>query len=145
MRRVISLHIVILMNLSPTELTADKQVVSSYDMYSAGNIAIKLDVLGLKTLDILDGAAKLVGKDFNKIDIDDPSIYQYLSNPVAPFMGLFQVEEGLGEKTLRQIKPKNIDNVSASISLGRHGAMAFIPEYLDYVHNGILNHIHHRN
>ena len=116
----------------PTELTADKQLVRSFDMYSAGTIAVKLDLLGLKTLDILDGASKLCGIDFVKINIDDPSIYQYLCNPAAPFMGIFQAEEGLGEKTLRRIKPNNIDNIIDSIAIGRPGAFRYTDDYCDF-------------
>lgn len=113
----------------PTELTADKQLVSSFDMYSAGTIAVKLDLLGLKTLDILDQAGKLCGKKFNEINIDDPSIYKYLSNPAAPFMGIFQAEEGLGEKTMRQIQPNKIENIIDSIAIGRPGAMRYTNDY----------------
>lgn len=116
----------------PTELTADKQLVSSFDMYSAGTIAVKLDLLGLKTLDILDGAGKLVGKKFNNTDIDDPSIYKYLCNPAAPYMGIFQAEEGLGEKTLRRIEPNNINHIIDSIAIGRPGAMRYTNDYCDF-------------
>jgi len=116
----------------PTQLTADKEIVSSFDMYSAGNIAVKIDLLGLKTLDILDTAGKLCDKPFDKINIDDPSIYKYLSNPEAPFMGIFQAEEGLGEKTLRKISPEKIDHIIDSIAIGRPGAMRYTQDYCDF-------------
>lgn len=117
----------------PTELISDKKgnkhVASSFDMYSAGSIVIKIDLLGLKTLDILDNTAKLVGKKYDEIDIDDPSIYAYLSNEDAPYMGIFQAEDGLGRKTMKKIKVDSIDRIIDSITLGRPGAMDSIDDY----------------
>ena len=81
--------------------------------------------------------------DPNFIDINDESIYKYLSNPEAPYTGIFQAETGsLGERTLREVQPKNIDHISASVSLGRPGTLAFIGEYVNYLKTGELSKIH---
>jgi DNA polymerase-3 subunit alpha len=132
--------------LIPTETVKDKNgnthLASSFDMYSAGTIAVKIDLLGLKTLDILNNAAKLVGKKFDEINIDDPNIYQYLSNPESPYLGIFQSEDGLGKKTMKQIQPKTIDHISASLSLGRPGPMSEIPKYINFVKNNEVEEIH---
>lgn len=123
--------------------TGEKHIVSSLDMYSSGKIACKLDTLGLKCLDIINNTAKLVNIDPNFIDINDESIYKYLSNPEAPYTGIFQAETGsLGERTLREVQPKNIDHISASVSLGRPGTLAFIGEYVNYLKTGELSKIH---
>jgi len=99
--------------------------------------------LGLKCLDIINNTAKLVNIDPNFIDINDESIYKYLSNPEAPYTGIFQAETGsLGERTLREVQPKNIDHISASVSLGRPGTLAFIGEYVNYLKTGKLSKIH---
>lgn len=130
-------------NIVPVELTPDKETVCSYDMYSAQEILIKLDCLGLRNLDIIQNTCDQVGiKNYFDIDINDKSIYDYLSNPEAPYMGIFQAEEGLGEKTLRKIAPKNIHQIVASVSLGRPGGMDSIDKYVNYIHNNVLEKIH---
>ncbi len=134
---------IIPVEISTNKKTGEKSITSSLDMYSACEIACKLDTLGLKVLDIIDNTAQLVGIDFNFIDINDESIYKYLRNNEAPFTGLFQTETGtLGERTLRQIQARNIDHLSASVALGRPGTLSFISDYVNYVKTGELSKIH---
>lgn len=124
----------------------DGEYVSAYDMGGALELAIKLDILGLRTLDVLYEAEKDIVKHtpefrIKKINTDDEFIYQNLQNVECPY-GLFQVSKGLGYKTLKDVSPKNINQLSDILAIGRPGSMAFIPKYLRYIKNGELESLH---
>lgn len=119
----------------PTQLTSGKSDVTSVDMGVAQLFGIKIDNLGLKNLSTINETLNLVGKKMADIDVNDPSIYQFIELK-DQFYGVFQAEEGLGKQVLKSIKPTNIEDISVSIALGRPGCMAFIKNYTDFKHNG---------
>jgi DNA polymerase-3 subunit alpha len=120
----------------PLELSSDKKIVASFDMDYAQNFGIKLDILGIKTLEVVAETLKLVNKTIDDIDIRDKSIYDYLRSTDC-YYGLFQVEEGLGKETLKKISPNNPQEISLSIALGRPGSMKFIDDYCKFKNEGI--------
>lgn len=115
----------------PTQLTTSKNDVTSVDMGVAQLSGIKIDNLGLKNLSTINETLKMVGKKMTDINVNDPSIYQFI-NLKDQFYGVFQAEEGLGKQVLKSIKPTNIEDISVSIALGRPGSMEFVKDYVSY-------------
>lgn len=115
----------------PTQLTSGKENVTSVDMSVSQYFGIKVDNLGLKNLSSIKETLDMVGKKMDDIDVNDPSIYQFL-NLKDQYYGIFQAEEGLGKQVLKSIKPQNIEDISVSIALGRPGSMEFVKDYISY-------------
>jgi DNA polymerase-3 subunit alpha len=120
----------------PVELTSDKKIVTSYDMDYAQLIGIKVDNLGLKNLSSIKKCLEMIGKSMEDIDVNDKSIYEYLNNHNDYYYGIFQIEDGLGKKVTQLIKPKNNDDVSICIAIGRPGSMKFLDSYVKYRETG---------
>jgi DNA polymerase-3 subunit alpha len=121
----------------PTELTSDKEMVSSYDMNWAAMFAIKLDVLGLRSVSVVDDCCKSLGIKPEDINTEDVLIYQNLQDLKHPH-GLFQIETETGFKVIRKVKPKNLQELAAVISLGRPGAIQFVDKYATFTNTGII-------
>jgi DNA-directed DNA polymerase III PolC len=113
----------------------DSEISTCYDMKDIENILVKLDILGLKTLNVVKDAAEIAGIDWTKIDINDKIIYEYLNNSDC-YYGLFQIEKGLGKDTCKKIKPKNINDLCAVLSIGRPSSMQFIDQYVKFSETG---------
>lgn len=125
----------------PTELSSDKDSVSSYDMNWISMFNIKLDVLGLRGVSVVDDVCKSVGIEANDINLDDPAIYQNLQNLKARH-GLFQIEADLAYKVVQKVKPKNLEELSGVLALARPGAMAFVDQYSLYTNHQTYQPIH---
>lgn len=125
----------------PTELSSDKNIVSSFDMNWISVFNVKLDILGLRGVSVVDRACKLIGITPNQIDINDPEIYQNLQD-LRAFHGLFQIEADLASKVCQEVKPKNLEELSAVLALARPGAMKFTEQYSKFSNHGDYNPIH---
>jgi DNA polymerase III alpha subunit len=121
--------------MMPMELSDSNEIVSGYDMDSALTMFVKGDLLGLRTLDVIEEAAKVAGINSDKIDIHDKSIYDFFQNKTQ-FYGLFQIEDGLTKQVTIKVKPKNIDQLAACLSISRPGALKQIPDYVKFVETG---------
>ena len=132
-----------LMNDScPTELTSDKSTfVSSFDMNWVSEFNVKLDVLGLRSVSVVDQASKLIGIEVTDIDLNDPFIYQQLQDLRTPH-GLFQIEAETNYKVCKKVKPRNLEELSGVLALARPGALSFVDQYARYVETGETESIH---
>ena len=128
-------------DIIPLELSSDKSIVTSYDMYEIANLLVKIDILGLKNADINHDVGKMTGVKTSKIDVNHPSIYEFLQQS-ENYYGLFQIESGLTKKVVLQVKPKNIDQLSACVAISRPGAYQYIDKYVKYLHGGELESIY---
>lgn len=95
---------------------------------------VKFDFLGLKTLTVLTRAQGYLKKrsidvDFDTLPLDDEATYQLMS--AGGTIGVFQLESTGMRDTLRKLAPKNIEEVTALISLYRPGPMENIDVYVD--------------
>ena len=114
---------------TPTELTADKETVSSFTMDWATKINIKLDLLGLKSVSVIHEVSKLVGVDYKNVDLESyENIYTHLQELKNP-KGLFQIEADTNYKVCKKVQPKNLDQLSAVVALARPGALDYVDEY----------------
>ena len=131
----------------PCELDSSKEPVSSFDMNWVSMFNVKLDVLGLRTVSVVHECCKIlretrgVNLKPEDIDLDDEFIYQNLYD-LKQRHGLFQIEADANYEVCRKVKPKNLEELSAVLALGRPGAMQFIDQFADYTNNGVYEAIH---
>jgi len=102
--------------------------VTQYEMHGVESLGLlKMDILGLRNLDVITDAEKLLRRtqpDFciNDIPLDDPATYQLLAD--ANTIGVFQLESSPMRALLRSLVPKRFEDVAAVIALYRPGPMA---------------------
>ena len=125
----------------PVELTSDKSIVSSFDMNWVSLFNVKLDILGLRSVSVVNDVCNQINAKVEDIDLDDPSIYRELQELEAPH-GLFQIEADTNYRVCQKIKPKNLEELSAVLALGRPGALAFVDQYASYANHDIYDPIH---
>lgn len=125
----------------PTELSSDKDSVASVDMNWVSVNNVKLDVLGLRSVSVVDDVCKSVGIKLSDIDLNDALIYNSLQDLKSPH-GLFQIEADLAYQVVRKVKPKNLEELSAVLALARPGAMAYIEQYANYTNNDYYEAVH---
>jgi len=93
---------------------------------------VKFDFLGLKTLTVLDVAAKLlrqrgVDLDIGRIPLDDKKTYEMLGR--GDVVGVFQVESQGMRRALVDMRADRFEDLIALVALYRPGPMANIPTY----------------
>ncbi len=94
---------------------------------------LKLDFLGLATLTQMRKAAELIAGrhgvrlDLDDIPTDDPCIFDLLTR--GEVVGVFQVESAGMQKTLAQMRPTSLEDITAVVALYRPGPMQFIDSY----------------
>ena len=108
---------------------------TQYDMYSSENAGlVKFDLLGLKTLTVIDKTlkrlkAKNINLDISKIDQNDKKVFSLLST--GETTGLFQLESAGMREAIKQMRPNKFDDIIALVALYRPGPMSNIPIYND--------------
>lgn len=107
----------------------DQRYIAAYDMKAIDDYGLlKIDVLGLNTLNIVDSAEKLIRErhdpNFNieNIDLNDEDVYKNIFDE-GRTKGVFQVESQLGRKYAKLLKPRNMEDLSALVTVVRPGAM----------------------
>ncbi|NBW09891.1 MAG: DNA polymerase III subunit alpha [Caulobacteraceae bacterium] len=125
----------------PTEFSSDKEPVSSFDMNWVSLFNIKLDILGLRSVSVVDDVCKNIGIKVEDIDLNDVSIYQNLQDLKSPH-GLFQIEADTNFKVCQKVKPKNLEELSGVLALARPGALQFVDKYAKYTNTGDYEGIH---
>jgi DNA polymerase-3 subunit alpha len=94
---------------------------------------VKFDFLGLKTLTVIDRSMKFLqagGKSLGPgwQSLDDAATFELMAS--GETLGVFQLEGAGMRDTLRRVRPSNIEDVIAIISLYRPGPMENIPVYV---------------
>lgn len=126
----------------PVELGSNNEIVSSYDMYDATEIAVKVDLLGLQDVNLINRVCNAVGLNAIDIDINDKFIYEQL-NDLKNAYGLFQIGADCNFRVTQKIRPRNINELSAVVALARPGALAYVDKFADYVNKGEEQSVHH--
>jgi DNA polymerase-3 subunit alpha len=99
---------------------------------------LKMDFLGLKTLNILKSALEIIKEnygiiiDLDTIPLDDEKTYQLYQR--GDTNGTFQFESPGMQKHLRDLKPDKFDDLIAMNALYRPGPIAYIPKFIDRKH-----------
>tara|TARA_R100000231_G_scaffold122294_4_gene92452 strand:+ start:275 stop:2845 length:2571 start_codon:yes stop_codon:yes gene_type:complete len=115
-------------NIVPLQKTKDGDLVTGYDMNDVADLMVKFDILGLRTLTIAHKTCEKVGIDIEDIDANDEIIYDILQDFKHP-MGLFQISAETNFKVCREIKPKDINELSDVVALARPAALEFVLTY----------------
>lgn len=95
---------------------------------------LKMDFLGLRNLTVIKDAVENIRKrtgeyvDVENLDFNDKAVYDMISQGKCD--GVFQLESAGMQGFMKQLKPRNIEDVIAGISLYRPGPMDFIPQYI---------------
>src|SRR5690606_17992562 len=103
------------------------------DMHDIEDLGIvKIDVLGLRTVDVIYNTLELIGKDYEyinpkKLDFLDEKVLNIFKN--GDTVGIFQFESYGMQATLRDMQPTGIEDLSVANALYRPGAMAYIKNY----------------
>lgn len=119
----------------PVELSKTKDVVTSVDMEIAATQSIKLDILGVRTIDLIANTCRMVGMEVKDINPEDLAIYQYLSLS-DNYQGLFQIEAGITKDVAHKAGPRNLSELAACISISRPGALKYIDKFVRYIKTG---------
>jgi DNA polymerase-3 subunit alpha len=113
-------------------------VASQYRMEVIENRGlVKMDFLGLKTLDVIKNTISLLRKrggeyvnfDISRIPEDDEATYKMLGEGNSS--GIFQFESEGMKNILIQTKPTSIAELTALNALYRPGPMDYIPQFIE--------------
>ena len=103
-------------------------IVTQYDMDAVEELGLlKMDFLGLRTLDVITDTAAHVARlrglelDVDALALDDRRTYEMLQR--GDTTGVFQLESPPVRALLRSLLPSNINDVSALVALYRPGPM----------------------
>ncbi len=123
-----------LIELVPLYRSSDGDVCTQFDMYSLDAVGLlKMDVLGLRTLTVVEEAERLVretvaGFDTSRLPLDNAKAYELLQR--GDTVGVFQLESSGMRDLCRRMRPETIEHIIALIALYRPGPMDLIPTYL---------------
>lgn len=115
---------------SPYPLTRakDGDLIFGWDMNTVDSLSLlKLDILGLTTLDDIELTIDLVKKrrginiDRDNLPLNDANTWAMISQGFT--IGIFQIEKQLGRTWSKNIEPSSIDELSDIVSLIRPGPM----------------------
>ncbi len=117
----------------------DDSPVTQYTMTTLEELGLlKMDFLGLRTLTVISDAEKMIrskdkGFDINKISTEDKPTFEMMSKGLTE--GVFQFESAGMKSVLVGLKPINIEDLIAVISLYRPGPMDSIDTYINNRHH----------
>ena len=124
----ISKYVPIETRKDPDDSVSGRIPVVAYDMEQTADLGlIKLDVLGLKTLSVIDDAINIIKKNKGKdivlkdIPLDDSAVFVDLSSGFTK--GVFQAEATPYTNLLMKMGVDNFEDLAASNALVRPGAM----------------------
>lgn len=144
----------------PLLKAADGTITTQYTMTTLEELGLlKMDFLGLRTLTVIQSAIDLInygysqgykhirtgkaGKIMEKcgnsfsvsdIDYDDEEVYGLIGSGHCE--GIFQLESAGMKNFMKELEPKNLEDIIAGISLYRPGPMDFIPQYVKGKNSG---------
>ncbi len=127
--------------IMPLQTTGEGDLVSGYDMNNVASLCVKFDILGLRTLSVIQDVCQQVGLDILSVNLRDEEIYSSLQNLIAP-QGLFQIEADTNFRVAQKVKPKNLEQLSAVVAIARPGALDFLDRYSRYVETGAFQSVH---
>ena len=119
----------------PLSRSSDGSITTQFEKDPIEELGLlKMDFLGLRNLTVIRDAVELIKAnkgidiDVEKIDYDDKAVYDYIGTGKTE--GIFQLESAGMKNFMKQLKPGNLEDVIAGISLFRPGPMDIIPKYL---------------
>ncbi|NLZ69895.1 MAG: DNA polymerase III subunit alpha [Clostridiaceae bacterium] len=123
-----------IMDIAPIARNDESLVVQYTKDYIEDLGLLKFDILGLRTLTVLQDAADMIKQnygvevDYDNMPMDDPEVFQLISS--GDTAGVFQLESGGMTSFMRELKPSSLEDIIAGIALYRPGPMEQIPNYV---------------
>lgn len=117
----------------------DESVLTQFTMTTIEELGLlKMDFLGLRTLTVINDCVKMIKKknpdfDIDNISYDDQNVYSLFANGLTD--GVFQCESSGMKSVFMRLKPTNLEDIIAVISLYRPGPMDSIDSYIRNRHN----------
>ena len=121
----------------PLSRSSDDSVTTQFTMTTLEELGLlKMDFLGLRTLTVIQNAEALINKGLDEeqrfsmktIDYSDDKVYDLISSGRTE--GVFQLESAGMKSFMKELKPRDLEDVIAGIALYRPGPMDFIPKYI---------------
>ena len=108
------------------------------DMHTADDLGlVKIDLLGLRTVDVIYDVLEMTGKSYNEIsprniDMHDKTVWNEFKQGNTNL--IFQFESTGMKSVLRDMKCDNIDDLGVANALYRPGSMQYISNYVRRKH-----------
>lgn len=119
----------------PLSRGSDGSITTQFTMTTLEELGLlKMDFLGLRTLTVIQNAVDMIAKgqgveiDIDHIDYEDREVLASIGSGKTE--GVFQLESAGMKNFMKELKPENLEDVIAGISLYRPGPMDFIPKYI---------------
>ena len=116
----------------PLSKASDGTITTQYTMTVLEELGLlKMDFLGLRTLTVIQNAAKMAGIEDDtllSIPFDDKEVFDMIS--AGKTDGVFQLESGGMKSFMTELKPECMEDILAGNALYRPGPMDFIPQYI---------------
>lgn len=115
------------------EISDDGELVLQGDMHTAEDLGlVKIDILGLRTVDVIYDVLDMIGKDYeyiapHNLDFNDKKVFENFRNGFTD--GVFQFESDGMKKTLENIEVSELNDLFVANALYRPGSMKFIENY----------------
>lgn len=123
-----------LSELVPLYRMPDSDICTQYDMYSLESVGLlKLDVLGLRTLTVVEEAERLIREgghrlSLEELPLDDRETYKLLQR--SDTVGVFQLESAGMRDLCRRLMPECLEHIIALIALYRPGPMKLLDSFV---------------
>ena len=125
----------------PLSRGSDGSITTQFTMTTLEELGLlKMDFLGLRTLTVIQKAVDLVKEstgvalNMGAIDYDDKAVLDYIGTGKTE--GVFQLESAGMKNFMKELKPQNLEDIIAGVSLYRPGPMDFIPQYIKGKNSG---------
>lgn len=113
----------------------EEMIVTQFPMGTLEELGLlKMDFLGLRTLTVMRDCVDFIKVnrnvtiDIDDLDIEDHKVYKMIGE--GKTVGIFQLESAGMTSFMKELKPDNLEDIIAGISLYRPGPMAEIPRYI---------------
>ncbi|MDP3947661.1 MAG: DNA polymerase III subunit alpha [bacterium] len=117
----------------------ENAVITQFEMHAIEDLGLlKMDFLGLKNLSIIEGAVSLIrdtrGEEtlVSQLPQGDKKTYALLR--AGETTGVFQFESSGMRRYLKELRPSELEDLIAMVSLYRPGPMELIPSYIRRKH-----------
>jgi DNA polymerase-3 subunit alpha len=117
-----------LSSIVPLQKTTDGHIITQFTKETVEDIGLlKMDILGLRTLTVIDRARGIIEKtrhikiDIDNLPLDAPEVYKLLRDKNT--IGVFQLESDGLRRILGEMQPSRFEDLIAIIALYRPGPL----------------------
>lgn len=119
-----------IVNYSPIMYNQNGNIMMQMDMYNAMDDLglVKMDFLGLVTLDVVDETLKLSNLswkdiDLNRLNLEDDNVFEQIYQK-GNTLGIFQMEAYIAQEMFRNMRADNINDIFAVNAMNRPAVLA---------------------